>query len=76
MTTMELEAKKAVLVREILTDIDSEETLQKLHTFLQKLKKSKSHKMDAALLIDLMNQSEQEDKAGLCISTEELESLK
>lgn len=73
MTTMELEARKAMLVREILTDIDNEEALQKLQTFLQKLKKGKSHEMNIALLTDLMNKSEEEDKAGLCIDSDALE---
>ena len=73
MTTMELEARKAMLVREILTDIDNEEALQKLQTFLHKLKKGKSHEMSITLLTDLMNKSEEEDKDGNSIDSEALE---
>lgn len=39
MTTIELEARKALLVKEILTDIDSEEMLDKLAGYLKRIKK-------------------------------------
>ena len=39
MTTIELEARKAMLVKEILTDINSEEMLDKLAGYLKRLKK-------------------------------------
>ena len=38
MTTIELEARKAMLVKEILTDINSEEMLDKLAGYLKRLK--------------------------------------
>jgi hypothetical protein len=40
MTTIELEARKAMLVKEILTDINSEEMLDKLAGYLKRLKKT------------------------------------
>ena len=36
MTTIELEAKKALLVKEILTDINSEEMIEKLSHYLKR----------------------------------------
>ena len=38
MTTIELEAKKALLVKEILTDINSEEMIEKLSHYLKRIK--------------------------------------
>lgn len=38
MTTIELEARKALLVKEILTEINSEEMLDKLAGYLKRLK--------------------------------------
>lgn len=38
MTTIELEARKALLVREILTEINSEEMLDKLAGYLKRIK--------------------------------------
>ena len=37
MTLMELEAQKALLIREILTEVNSEEMMHKLRNFLYKL---------------------------------------
>lgn len=39
MTTIELEARKALLVKEILTEINSEEMLNKLAGYLKRIKK-------------------------------------
>lgn len=39
MTTIELEARKALLVKEILTEINSEEMLDKLTGYLKRIKK-------------------------------------
>lgn len=39
MTTIELEARKALLVKEILTDINSEDMLDKLAGYLKRIKK-------------------------------------
>ncbi len=40
MTTIELEARKALLVKEILTDINSEDMLDKLAGYLKRIKKA------------------------------------
>lgn len=76
MTTMELESRKALLVREILTNVNDEETLSQLNGFLQRLKKdnASSQTISSDLLNDLMNMAEQQDKAGLCINSDELKS--
>lgn len=73
MTVIELEAQKAMLIREILTEIDSEEMLYKLRDFVSKLKSETSYVMPSALLKDLMKQAEKDDAAGLCITSEELD---
>jgi hypothetical protein len=72
---MELESRKALLVREILTDVNDEDTLQRLNTFFQRMKNSGNNvgAMPSSLLSDLMDVAGQEDKAGLCISSDELE---
>lgn len=38
MTTMEIEARKALLIREILADINSEDAIRKLQEFVHRLK--------------------------------------
>lgn len=40
MTTIELEARKALLVKEILTDINSEDLVDKLAGYLKRIKKT------------------------------------
>ena len=73
MTMIELEAMKATLARQILTEIDSEDMVRKMQTFFQRLKSEKaSYSMPIDLLEDLMAQAEKDD-AGLCITSEELD---
>jgi len=75
MTTMELESRKALLVRDILTNVNDEDTLQRLNAFFQGMKKREANtqSISAELLNELMDAAEKEDKAGLCISSDELE---
>jgi len=72
---MELESRKAILVREILTNVNDEDTLQKLDAFFQGIKNNNTNaqSISADLLNELMDAAEKEDKAGLCISSDELE---
>lgn len=74
MTLMELEAQKALLIREILTEVNSEEMMHKLRNFLYKLKSDNTYAMPPDLLKDLMTQAEKDDAAGLCITSEELDN--
>ncbi|WP_293674668.1 hypothetical protein [uncultured Parabacteroides sp.] len=48
MTAIELEARKALLVKEILTDINSEEMIEKLSHYLKRIKKQLAEKEDTA----------------------------
>lgn len=73
MTTMEIEAKKALLIREILADINSEDALRKLQEFLHKLKGETTYNMPSSLLKEFMSKAEKEDAEGLCITSEELD---
>lgn len=73
MTLMELEAQKALLIREILTEVNSEEMMYKLRDFFYKLKNETAYTMPSDLLEDLMKQAEKDDAAGLCITSEELD---
>jgi len=75
MTVLELESRKALLVRDILTDVNDEDTFKKLNACFQYLKKEKSDlpSLSSELLKDLMTKAAEEDKNGLCISTDELE---
>jgi hypothetical protein len=74
MTLIELEAQKALLIREILTDVNSEEMMHKLRDFFYKLKsETASYTMPPDLLKDLMLQAEKDDAAGFCITSEELD---
>ena len=74
MTMIELEAMKATMARQILTEIDSEDMVRKMQTFFQRLKSEKaSYSMPIDLLEDLMAQAEKDDAAGLCITSEELD---
>ena len=52
MTTIELEARKALLVKEILTDINSEEMIEKLSHYLKRIKGS-SWKRRILLLVNM-----------------------
>lgn len=73
MTLMELEAQKALLIREILTEVNNEEMMHKLRDFFYKLKSETSYAMPLDLLQDLVEQAEKDDAAGLCITSEELD---
>lgn len=73
MTTMEIEAKKALLIREILADINSEDAIRKLQEFLHKLKGETTYAMPSSLLKEFMSKAEKEDAEGLCITSEELD---
>lgn len=73
MTTMEIEARKALLIREILADTNSEEAIRKLQELVRKLKGEASYTMPSSLLKEYMAQAEKEDEAGLSITSEELD---
>ena len=54
MTMIELEAMKATLARQILTEIDSEDMVRKMQTFFQRLKSEKaSYSMPSSLPVNL-----------------------
>lgn len=42
MTTIELETRKALLVKDILTEIDSEEMLEKLTGYFKRIRRNKA----------------------------------
>ena len=73
MTTMEIEARKALLIREILADINSEEAIRKLQELVHRLKGESSYTMPSSLLKEYMTQAEKEHEAGLSITSEELD---
>ena len=50
MTTIELEARKALLVKEILTDINSEEMIEKLSHYLKRIQRAAHGKGESCSL--------------------------
>ncbi|NDV58420.1 hypothetical protein [Bacteroides sp. 519] len=74
MTVLELESRKALLVREILTDINDEDTFRKLNACFQDLRKERNDlpSLSSGLFKDLVAKATKEDEQGLCISTDEL----
>lgn len=70
---MEIEARKALLIREILADINSEEAIRKLQELVHKLKGESNYTMPSSLLKEYMAQAEKEDEAGLSITSDELD---
>lgn len=73
MTTMEIEARKALLIREILADINSEDAIHKLQEFVHRLKGETTYTMPSSLLKEFMSKAEKEDSEGLCITSDELD---
>lgn len=60
MTTMEIEARKALLIREI-------------KEFVHRLKGETTYTMPSSLLKEFMSKAEKEDSEGLCITSDELD---
>ena len=60
MTTMEIEARKALLIREI-------------KKFAHRLKGETTYTMPSSLLKEFMSKAEKEDSEGLCITSDELD---
>lgn len=60
MTTMEIEARKVLLIREI-------------KEFVHRLKGETTYTMPSSLLKEFMLKAEKEDSEGLCITSDELD---
>ena len=60
MTTMEIEARKALLIREI-------------KKFVHRFKGETTYTMPSSLLKEFMSKAEKEDSEGLCITSDELD---
>ena len=73
MTLIEIEAQKASLVRQILTEINTEEAINKLTDFFQKIRKDNTSVLPSELLNRLMAQAEQDDDNGMVVTPEEMD---
>lgn len=73
MTAIEIEAQKASLVRQILTEINTEEDIRKVSDFLQQIQAENPYAISPELLHQLMEQARLEDENGLCVSSHEMD---
>lgn len=72
MTLIEIEARKATLVRQILTEVNTEDAVGKLSDFLQTIKEGSAQSISPELLHTLMAQAEREDDNGMFLSPEDM----